>query len=117
MGSLEAKEQEKKQNERSCAIWFSGSRARVFSGAGVTVRRGNMSTDVSGRGRELITHRPRCALVTLHGGMDGSCMGGPSSTLQRCDWKYNWAYANPPQTNGWTDGALSHTSLVWLGLA
>lgn len=72
-----------------------------------------MSTDVSGRGRELITHRPRCALVTLHGGMDGSCMGGPPSTLQRCDWKYNWAYANPPQTNGWTDGALfSHKSGV-----
>lgn len=72
-----------------------------------------MSTDVSGRGRELITHRPRCALVTLDGGMDGSCMGGPSSTLQRCDWKYNWAYANPPQTNGWTDGGpFSHKSGV-----
>lgn len=38
-----------------------------------------MSTDVSGRGRGLITHIPRCALVTLHGGMDTSCMGGHSS--------------------------------------
>lgn len=34
MGSLEAREQEKKQNERSCAIWYSGSRARVLSGGG-----------------------------------------------------------------------------------
>lgn len=34
MGSLESKEQEKNKNERSCAIWFSGSRARVFLGGG-----------------------------------------------------------------------------------
>lgn len=104
-----------KTNERSCAILVLGLQGKGFLGGCDGEEEGKLRTDVSGRGRGLITHLPRCAPVTLHGGMDASCMVGHSSTLQRCDWKYNWPPWGPRKQNGWTDRAFSR--LVWLGLA